>query len=510
MQERMDINQNIFPDDSAIDIDRVGGALLRKLWLVLLVAVLLASLFYFYAKTTYVENYVSSATLAFTTTTYITEKDETGKDIGVIKQKTPYSDKDVDRYQFLLKSDIMVQKVYNALGDKYSKSEIENSLSVAGTSITGIFIVNVKNSDKTFCEDAINVVIETFPDYLKGFDTSLGIDVIKHPKPPVVFNQDGASKKAFYGFVIGASLVIIIIFISEVLSDTVKQIDDIREKTNTRFLGSIPTIEGKKRFLHKKEPKRNLLLTDESQVNFSFIESFKAIRTKIENIASEKGYKLFVVTSTFENEGKTTVAINLACALAQKGKSVLLVDCDLRKPSIMRMVGIKEEEKSGLIQIIKDQSSYADAIKFIKPLGIFILPSGGISPKSTEVLDADKVRDVLNKARAEFDFVIIDTPPAHVVADCLVVAPLADAMIFTIKRDYAKISDINDTLEEISSTDIDIVGSVLTMSNQEGSSRYFSRRGSLYYYRHRRGYYKGYYQGYRPYGYEAGNEKKQQ
>lgn len=508
MQERAELNPNMYTEESAIDLGRIGMAIYNGLWAVLLAAVVFSSLFYFYAKTSYVENYVSGATLAFTSTTRIIEKDENGNEIGSTTQKKPYTEKDVERYQFLLKSDVMLQNIYDSLNGVYDKNKIEKSLSVSSTAITGIFTVSVTSTDKKFCEDAIEVVIGIFPDYLKSFDSGLGIDVIKNAKPPVVLNESHAAKKAFYGFIAGASLVILIIFITEVLSDTVKQTDDIRSKTNLKFLGAIPTVESDKKYKNKRKNGHGLLLTDENKANFSFIESFKAIRTKVESIAAEKGYKLFVVTSTFENEGKTTVAINLACALAQKGKSVLLIDCDLRKPSVMRMVGIKDDGKSGLIHIIKGNANYVDSVKFIKPLGIFVLPSGGVSPKSTEVLDADKVKEVLNAAREEFDFIIIDTPPAHIVADCLVVAPLADAMIFTIKRDYAKIRDINDTLEEIASADIDVIGTVLTMSNQDGSGRYFSRRGGLYYYyRRRKGYYKGYYKKYTPYGYEANDDK---
>lgn len=230
MQQRVQTNSNMYPDDSAIDIDRVGGALLQKFWIILLVAVLVASAFYLFSKAVYVEEYISSSTLAFTTTTYITKKDENGIELGMIKQKKYYAEKDVDRYQFLLKSDVMVQQIYDALGNNQSKAAIEKSLSVNSTTIAGIFTVNVMSSDKKFCEDAIHVVIKIFPDYLKSFDTSLGIDVIKNPKTPVAANEDGASKKAFYGFVIGAALVIFIIFITEVSSDTVRQIDETCEK----------------------------------------------------------------------------------------------------------------------------------------------------------------------------------------------------------------------------------------------------------------------------------------
>ncbi len=230
MQQGAEISPNMYPDDSAIDIDRVAGVLLRKFWIILLVAVLVASAFYLFAKALYVEEYISSSTLAFTTTKYITEKDENGKELGTIKQKKYYAEKDVDRYQFLLKSDVMVQQIYDALGNNQSKAAIEKSLSVNSTTIAGIFTVNVMSNDKEFCDDAIHAVIKIFPDYLKSFDTSIGIDVIKNPKTPVAANEDRASKKAFYGFVIGAALVIFIIFITEVSSDPIRQIDDICEK----------------------------------------------------------------------------------------------------------------------------------------------------------------------------------------------------------------------------------------------------------------------------------------
>ena len=130
--------------------------------------------------------------------------------------------------------------------------------------------------------------------------------------------------------------------------------------------------------------------------------------------------------------------------------------------------------------------------------------SGGTSPRSTEVLDADKVRDVLKKAAEEFDYILIDTPPVHVVADCLVIAPLADALIFTVRRDYARVSDINETLEELAATDVDVLGCVMTMSSPESSRRCLSRGRLYHYYRHRKGSYKSY----RSYGYESKEENE--
>lgn len=494
-----------YDDDSAIDLSRIASALLHKIWLIILVALLSSTAVYFYSKATYVENYVSSATLAFTTTQGVPKTDGNANETGFSTQKKHYTEKDVERYQFLLKSDVMVQKVFYALEGEYTPGEIEESLSVSSTSVTGFFVISVMSTDYQFCEQAIAVLIGTFPDYLKSFDTGLGIDVIKNARPPIVVNESQATNKALYGFIAGMALVIFVIMVTELLNDTVRGTEDIRNKINVKLLGTVPTVRfGGKKTQHQQLP--GLMLTDENNTSFSFAESFKAIRTKVESIAAEKGYKLFAITGTLENEGKTTVAINLACALAQKGRSVLLVDCDLRRPSIMRTVGMKEDGEKGLIQIINGKSTYAESIQLIKPLGVFVLPSGGTSSKSTELLDTDQVKEVFEKAKAEFDFVIIDTPPAHIVADCLVVAPLADALIYTIKKGHAKISEINETLEEIASADIDIIGSVLTMDNKEDSGQCFYQGGKFQPYHRRR---NGYYSDYHTHRHEPGDVKEQ-
>ena len=518
MQE-LDTNKNIYYNEegSGFDIGRFASNLLKRIWVLLLVGAIFAAGGFAIAKATYVERYSASMTLSFMETKMVIIKDYSGRKDAPTEYEEEtsfYGASDSRIYQYLLKSDEMVDKIYTKLKEnnpdgEYSKQTIENSLSIKTIEegISGFFKVSVTSSDKAYCERALEVVLEEFPEFVGGFDSTLSIKIIKNPSAPVVVNSDGAMSNALYGFIIGAAIVAFIIFIITISTNTVTSLENLRREVNVKILGSVPLLEKQVGLFGKKSktPQGSLLITDSSKVSFAFVESFKSIRTKLENVKSEKGYKAFVVTSTYEDEGKTTVAVNIACSLAQKGKSVLLIDSDLRKPAVLHAVGVKSDTNYGLIPIIKGTSTYVDSVKFIKSLGIFVLPTGGISLKSTEVLDTEKVRNVIEQARREFDYIIIDSPPSNVVTDSLVIAPLADGIIYSIRRDYAKVSDINRTLEEIRSADIDVVGAIFTMSGNEENSRYYKRKGYLryggYYGRRRRkssgyGYGNGYGYGY--------------
>lgn len=524
MQE-IDVNRNIYYNESgpSLDMSRFAKNLVSKLWAILLVGAIFAGTAFAIAKATYVENYRASMTLGFMETQYVIVKDYSNskESSSQYKEETKfYKNADIEYYQYLIKGDEMLSNIQKTLstddvGREYSTDFIEKSLSVEDTGIGGFFTINVTSTDEGYCERALKVVLEEFPKYVQSYDNTISIKVIKNPTAPAICNSDNAATKALYGFLLGAGIVAFIIFIMTITTNTVLTLEGMRREVNVNVLGSVPLLEKRSGLFNqkKKSPQGSLLITDTAKVSFAFVESFKAIRTKIENIKAEKGKKVFVVTSTYEDEGKTTVSVNIACSLAQKGKSVLLIDSDLRKPAVLHAVGVKSDTHYGLIPIIKGTSTYVDSIKFIKSLGIFVLPTGGISLKSTEVLDTDKVRAVIDQARKEFDYIIIDSPPTRVVSDSLVIAPLADGVIYNIRRDYAKVSEINRTIEEIRSADIEVVGAVFTMSAGEENSRYYRRKGYMryggYYGRYGRkkkqsgnqGYGYGYGYGYGSYGY---------
>ncbi|HBL40065.1 MAG TPA: hypothetical protein DDY98_00225, partial [Ruminococcaceae bacterium] len=481
-----------------LDLFKLLRALLRRAWAIVMVGVVFAAAGYFFAKASYVPIYTVSATIEFTSTKYIKVADATGKE-ELVTVVVPYENNDINRYSTLMKSDAMIYALADKLNNDYNVVELRNAVVLGETGVSGIFSLTVTNIYPEFCSRTMDAVLDVFPDYMRTSASTINVRLINYPSSPAISNSDNSVKIAFLAFMAGALLIALIVVLVEIFSDTIKDIDDIRNKTNVPIIGSIPYV-GKSTGLINKKPlfTGGLLITDEDKVSFAFIECVKAIRTKLENLSANKGFKTFMVTSTYENEGKTTVAINIATSLAQKGKSVLLIDADLRKPAVLRTIGVKYDDKSGLIPIIKGESTYQESIKYVKSLGLFILPSGGITQKSSEVLDADKVRHVIEQARKEFDFIIIDTPPSRVVSDSMVMSSLADSLVFVIRKDHAKIADINETLEEIAGTNIDIAGAVFTMNDEESRGRILNKGGSG------SRYYKRYYRYGGKYGYGDG------
>lgn len=454
-------------EEGAIDLRRMIILVLKKWWLMLLVGIILATAGFTYAKLTYKEVYQSAATVSLQIVRYTPMSDGSEP----MQRIDFYTGSDVERYQIFLTSDRIVDKIVDKLGDRYSNEQIKKAMSVNARIEGGdIFDIRVTGANKQFCADVLSAALSTFPEYLNELNSSLIVSVVNDPRTYVA-NSSGSAKTAIMCFLAGVVLVAAAVVLMDVFSGTVKKAEELRSKIDVAVLGSVPEIENRKKKKNKKGQKNDtkappsLLLTDEDRVNFSFIESFKSIRTKIERASSDKGYKTFMVTSTLEDEGKTTVCANIACALAQKGNTVLLIDCDLRKPAVTRALGLEESTENGLLPLLEGKSSFSKSVQYVKEQNIFVLAAGGISDRSSEILDTPRMKQILQNAKEEFDYVLIDTPPSKVVTDAAVLAPLTDSVIYVVRQDFAKAGAISDAVDEISAVRGRILGSVFTMSS---------------------------------------------
>lgn len=233
------------------------------------------------------------------------------------------------------------------------------------------------------------------------------------------------------GFIVGISLALIIITIIVLISDTVETVEQIEETLRLPVLTSVP--------LYKMEPAdpsaTQATLATLLMPRSAAAESYRILRTAI-NLMPISGHgRVIGVTSCGPGEGKSTTAMNLAVACSQQNKRVLLIDGDLRKPALAQRLKLPSATSPGLSRYLSDtQIKPEDCIQQISFLpGLFVLPVQDIPPFPSELLAQGRLKELLDWARANFDIVLIDTPPVLLVADSVIIAEWLDIILIVAR-----------------------------------------------------------------------------
>lgn len=199
-------------------------------------------------------------------------------------------------------------------------------------------------------------------------------------------------------------------------------------------------------------------------------ESYRTLRTNIQYSSFDKSLKTIVITSSEPNEGKTTTAGNLALSLAKDEKRVVLIDCDLRKPSIHRRFKISNGE--GLSEVIIGEKSLENITREVFR-GLDVITSGNIPPNPSEMLGSKRMECILNKLRESYDYVILDTPPVLVVTDAQVLSAKVDGTILVVKAQKTKDDSIIKAKKLLDKVHAKFIGSILNDIDIKKNSHYY-------------------------------------
>ncbi|QJR15671.1 GumC family protein [Usitatibacter palustris] len=266
------------------------------------------------------------------------------------------------------------------------------------------------------------------------------------------------------------------------LNNTVNSTSDVEQRLGVPALGVLQKIKG----FMKKGFVSELAFFNDSQSTFA--EAVRTVRTSVLMSALDHPHKVVVVTSSVPEEGKTTLSFNLACALGQV-KKVLLVDGDLRRPKIGKLVG-REARAPGLADLVADQAQASQCIFQHAEAGIFILPAGTVPPNPLELLSSRRFDEVIAKLKEAFDIVVIDSAPLQLVSDALVLSQHASSVIYVVKADATPYQVAQNGLKRLRRVNAPVLGVVLNQLDLEKAERYY-------------GEYSGYrsYKGYKKSGY---------
>jgi tyrosine-protein kinase Etk/Wzc len=306
--------------------------------------------------------------------------------------------------------------------------------------------------------------------------TSGNVEIIDRAQVPGSPIKPNKKKNLALGLILGLMLGIGLTFLLDYLDRTIKDEDDVQDKLGLPVVGTIPRIK-------EAENNEEHQLVTQLEPMSPPSEAFLALRTNMLYTITNQKHKTMLLTSCMPDEGKSTVAVNLAATLAQTGARTLLVGCDLRRPSLF--VALGETEVPGLTDLL--MSGDNTSVRKIEHLNLDFIPAGTEPPNPTQILNSERMRKFLEIVNHSYDYVVIDAPPLLPVSDALILASQVDLNLMVIESCRVPEKMAVRALNSLQKHGANIAGVVLNDKTGRGAKYY----GAYSYYEGK--YYRGYY-----------------
>ena len=304
-------------------------------------------------------------------------------------------------------------------------------------------------------------VMKNMEELTTHISSDMVMEVLQDPAVPTRPDYAASPRRQMvkYGLMAAAALTALFAYLSY-KKDTVKSEEDLEDKLDARSMGELYAY-GSGIKLFRKKSKKKLLIT-ELTAGFEFVERFKKLAARFASEADKSGAKVILLTSVREHEGKTTVAANIALALARKSDKVLLMDCDMRRPTLSSLL-LEQGEKPevSLSDVLEGYAELEEALIHDENRGLYLLLNAHGSTNSTDLVSSEKMQRLIDEVRYQYDYVVIDTPPMSLMADAEVLANLSDLSALVVKYDLVSARDINDAIDALRVCRAEFAGCVL-------------------------------------------------
>jgi capsular exopolysaccharide synthesis family protein len=292
--------------------------------------------------------------------------------------------------------------------------------------------------------------------------TTNNISIVDRAKVPTAPYKPNLRANISRALMIGLMIGILLAFLLEYLDDTVKTSQDVESRGRMPVLGTIPLASGKEHGIREDE----ISLLAATNPKSPLAEAVRSLRTALVFSTTEGAPTVLHVTSAGPGEGKTTAATNVAIAFAQAGSKVLLIDADLRSPSLHRVFSLTND--LGLTNYLAGDTPPADIAQPTEVVRLFTITSGPLPPNPVELMSSAKMLDLLSVAAERFDFVVIDGPPIIGLADAVVLASLANGTMFVVEAGGTRYGALEGAVKRLRGANATLVGAVLTKFGRRG------------------------------------------
>lgn len=370
----------------------------------------------------------------------------------------------------VLNSEIFEEKIKKSEVTRGIKGDVE-AVQVPGTNLISL------NATSVSAENAfrfLKAATKSYPELAGYFESGYVVknlngfsvdNIIKNQSSPLKY----ACVAAVLVLMAGVGLTVLI----TIFSDKIYSREQAVNLLDIDILGVLHRVK-------KRKGQKGLLISD-PMADPSFIEEMDRLATYFQQKMDCRGLKTVIISSIHENEGKTTLAANLALSLAVRGKKVALIDGDLRKPSMAKIFEKQVQEGSSVSDLLEGKVALKEVMKHSKRYkGLIYVWQKQPVPEADQLLSNGRLKSVLHVFQKHVDYVIIDTPPIGIVRDTEILAGTAEAVILSVKQSGEKAAVLNDVTDLLEETGTTVIGGVINMA-QGTDSRRKHRYGKYYY-----------------------------
>ena len=385
-----------------------------------------------------------------------------------------YISNQITSYPTLAVTEKVLKPVINELGLDETVDGLAGQITVTNPTNTAFVNIAAVDGDPKQAADIANAVAESLKtvienDLYTGDTSPVKVSIVQKAQTPLTKSSPKTVLYLAVGVVLGLIVGVFAALIKDLLNTRVEEPSDVRGVVRASSLGSVPVDDS-------LESKRPVLV---SQPNGAIAEEFRRIHTNIEFLQTDRTEgvgQLLVITSAQPSEGKTTMAINTAVALAEDGAKVLLIDADLRHPSVAHHLGI--EGAAGLAHVLSGQMGPKDVVQSYWKPNLHILPGGKRPANAGVLLGSETMKLMVEQALTQYDYVIIDTAPLTVSNDGAVFGRWAKGLLLVVSRNVCEKKSLQEASDTLATAQVPVLGFIFNRADPKKVNSHFN----YYYY----------------------------
>lgn len=407
--------------------------------------------------------------------TYSDSSVQDDNNISNFSNASTYISNQIQSYPTLATTESVLKPVIDDLGLDTTVANLSGQLTVTNPTNTAFVNITAETGDAKQASDIANSVAESLSNvvekslYASGKESPVKLSVVQRAAEPVAPSSPKVALYLAVGLVAGLILGVFAALVRDLMATHVEEASDLQDIINAPIMGRIPTDES----LQGNKP---LIVSNPAG---RIAEEFRRIRTNLSFTSKVEGSdaRMIVISSVGPSEGKTTVSVNVAAALAENGAKVLLIDADLRHPSVADRIGL--EGGAGLAHVLSGQATVKDVVqRYWKP-NLHIMPAGPKPPNASMLLNSKTMTELLDVALQTYDYVIVDTSPMVVANDAAVFGAKSDGIVLVSGRDVTMKRDLKDIAVQLDNLNVPVVGFVFNFEKERKTS---SNDNYYYYY----------------------------